>query len=840
MKPAPEITAIARPVRVTFVIEDGDGVHSLLDAAFSESFSRHGGRQSLVVPVINGDIPEAYVRWLKVFDPDIAFVVCSDNERIAGVLDLNCSPLLIQPVVRYPVEKERRPRGFRLPNEALTSLSWLPFLKVVSGGIRARPEVILDCYPRWQDDGLIIDNFGTLHNSFGRFPLHRELADIVKPLILTPKDAPEDRWKFGIEGEEVTDAYEALRALTKSGRTISLAYLSNIYSKHITVRSHNWTKSFCLVIGDTFVDRLSCWNAGLLFDDAQHQPYKTLRLPASIINDEAKIELLKQFINGNNWISGHGNQPQVTVRSSSLDEAQLKQFAEQVGSKGSWCSYRVQRISSIEDCCLPLPKGREHGWTSVKSHNPDVQIPLRHKSESAPVPQPLQLKHAPFAHPVCSTGKWMAQYSVDRTTDNNMFANLRDAWILPKRNQLTRLFLGGVEARITSGGSLAVPVDNTVDRIEITEPDDRDFFRVLLHKAAAYSYPDIRHQFRYEIPYQYSRPSDKGRYLQGVLGMFGSLNRAYQVLTHGFWRRQFTKLGSPSENLYPQVVQTLKKRFPPQAGKFIFERDEQWESLARTVVRQAAYVRLPKYTVRLQALIEDWQKHLERTIELDANLQKQKDSILGEGPSELIRSLEELCHEGIFHQGHSWVCRHCAYRNWTALDALRMTLECQVCHQEYNTPIDLKFDFRLNEFLATCIREHDTLSVVWALGELQRRMPTVSSFIFSPQMDLFRQWPDDNNAKEDREIDIFCVIDGKVLIGEVKKSLAEIGTKELDDLIAVAGEIHPDIVVIGALEGEKRNLDSKLKMLREKIGSGIEMQGLLGDKDSNGVEPFLP
>ena len=162
MKPSSEITAIARPVRIAYIIEDGDGVHQLLDAAFNESFSRHGGRQSLMVPVVNGDIPEAYLRWLKVFDPDIAFVVASNNEHISKVLDLNCSPLMIHPEKRHPTEGEHRLQRFQLRNQALTSLSWLPFLKVTSGGFRARPEVILDSYPRWQDDGLIKDNFGTL------------------------------------------------------------------------------------------------------------------------------------------------------------------------------------------------------------------------------------------------------------------------------------------------------------------------------------------------------------------------------------------------------------------------------------------------------------------------------------------------------------------------------------------------------------------------------------------------------------------------------------------------------------------------------------------------------
>lgn len=835
MTPYPEITALARPVRVAFIIEDGDGVHPLLDAAFNESFGRHGGRQSLMVPVVNGDIPEAYVRWLKVFDPDFVFTVASNNEQIAEVLNRTCSPLLIHSVKRHPTEDAHRPRRFQLHKHALSSLSWFPFLKVTSGGFRARPEVILDCYPRWQDDGLITDNFGTLHGSFDSFPLHRQLADIVRPLMLTPNDAPEDRWRFGIDGEEVVDGYEALNALTKSSQTISLAYLSNIFSKHIMVRSHEWTNSFCLVVGDTFVDRVSCWNAGLLFDDAQHQTYKTLRLPASVINDAAKIEHIQKFINGNNWINRYGSQPQVTVRSSSLSEAQLKEFAQQVGSKGSWCFYHVQPIRSIEDCCPPPPKERESSWMPARHDNPDVQIPLRHKKESVPVPQPFHLKHAPSAHPICSTGQWMAHYRIDRTEDS--FSNLRDTWLLPKRNQMTRLFLESVEARITAEGNLAVPVDSAVQRVEISEPDDNDFFFTLLHQPAVYSYPDIRYQDQYVVPYEYSRLSDKGRYLQGVLGMFGSLDRAYQVLTHGFWRQQFIKLGSPSESQYPQLVQTLKKRFPPQGGEYTFKRDEQWEKLAKLMVRQAVNVRQPKYTVKLQTLIDEWLLQLGRAVDSDAHLQKQRDNILAEGTQELTDSLDGLCREGVFHQGYSWSCKHCAYRNWTALDALRMTLECQVCHKEHNTPINLQFDFRLNEFFAACLREHDTLSVVWALGELMRQS-RADSFIFSPQIELFRKYPENDAAKPDQEIDLLCVIDGKVVIGEVKTSLSEIDQQEIDKLIALAKDIQPDIVLIAAIKGEQENLNTKLDVVRKGVGSIIEVRGLLGVKID--IEHYLP
>lgn len=839
MKPAPEIRGTARPIRIAFIVEDGEGVHTWLDAAFAEAFGRHGGRQSLIVPVVNGAIPASYLRWLKAYDPDAAFVVTSNNEQTAAILDRDCSPVFIDAVTRHRKGNEHLVPRFKLRQQALSSLSWLPFLKVSSGGWRARPEVILDCYPRWEDDGLITDNFGTLYHSFDQFPLHRVLGDLVRPLMLTPKDAPEDRWKLGVNNaDEVKDRNSALDWLSKSGRVIALSYLSNLYSKHVEVRDHPWTNSFCLVIGDTFEDRVSCWNAGLLFDDAQQQAYKTLRLPSATMQDPETVEQIKRFLNSNNWINRYGSQPQVTLRSFSLDEEQLKLCANQLGGNGSWATFHVERISSLEDGCPLAPKDRRSPWLPPRRvDDAEVRIPLRHRSEAAPIPQPMQLKHAASAHPICFDGQWIAQFTVDRTDDNNRFDNMRDAWALPKRNQLTQLFLGNIDARITSGGSLAVPVDRAVDRVQINEPEDDAFFHSLLHESPAYSYPDIRYREHLDMPYRYSRPSDKGRYLQGVLGMFGSLHRAYDVLTHGFWRKQFSRLGNPSEDQYPHLVRVLQKRFPPNAGRYTFERDEQWEKLARTMVNQAMNVRQPKYTLKLRKLQEDWKQHLERAIETDPNLQKRKDQLLAEAPDEATRSLENLCQEGVFHQGYSWVCRHCAYRNWTALDGLRRSLECQVCHEPHGTPADLEFDFRMNEFLATCLREHDTLSVIWALGKLSRDLN--SSLVFAPQTELFRKWPEDQNNVADRELDIVCVLDGKVVFGEVKASLAEIDKEEIDNLVNAAGDLRPDGVVIGAMEGAQAKLDAKLDDVRMRLAVGIEVRGLLG-KTGEKLEFHLP
>ena len=191
-----------------------------------------------------------------------------------------------------------------------------------------------------------------------------------------------------------------------------------------------------------------------------------------------------------------------------------------------------------------------------------------------------------------------------------------------------------------------------------------------------------------------------------------------------FWRKQFSRLGSPSDEQYPRIIKTLQKRFPPQGGVFIFDSEDKWEKLTRTFVSQAMNVRQPKYTVKLKTLQDDWIANLKGVIAAGGqNLKDDAEEMIAEAPDDLTRSLQRLCEEGVFHQGYRWSCRRCAYRNWTGLEAFKRTLECQVCHAPRDLPAELQFDFRMNDFLAMCLREHDTRSVIWALGRLGNGRP---------------------------------------------------------------------------------------------------------------------
>src|SRR5579862_6301630 len=62
-----------RPIRVAFLVDEHDHWKPMLDAVFAESYSRWGGRLSLIVPCDNGTIRAAYIPWLQTYDPDVIY-----------------------------------------------------------------------------------------------------------------------------------------------------------------------------------------------------------------------------------------------------------------------------------------------------------------------------------------------------------------------------------------------------------------------------------------------------------------------------------------------------------------------------------------------------------------------------------------------------------------------------------------------------------------------------------------------------------------------------------------------------------------------------------------------
>jgi len=65
--------ARSRPLRVAFLIEDGEHAGLALDGIFADCYDRWGGRFSLIAPCFNSRIAPSYWAWLEAYDPDVVY-----------------------------------------------------------------------------------------------------------------------------------------------------------------------------------------------------------------------------------------------------------------------------------------------------------------------------------------------------------------------------------------------------------------------------------------------------------------------------------------------------------------------------------------------------------------------------------------------------------------------------------------------------------------------------------------------------------------------------------------------------------------------------------------------
>lgn len=338
------------------------------------------------------------------------------------------------------------------------------------------------------------------------------------------------------------------------------------------------------------------------------------------------------------------------------------------------------------------------------------------------------------------------------------------------------------------------------------------------------------------VVYKYSALSDKGRYLQGLLGMFGSLSYVEHVLSKHFWRSQFGNMAAPAQGQHAEVIKDLQRRMKAKSGYLLINDDAGWQKLAERVIQKSSRLRVPRQKTCYSKLFKAWQAELNAAIDADENFKGRREEILAEAADDLKHSLSFLLDRGIFYRGHEWVCRHCSHRNWVGVDSLKNLMQCEVCREDHQLPVDVMLDFRLNEFFATCLREHDTVTVAWALSAL--RQESKSCFIFAPQMALYRDYPEIQGNKPDRELDVVCIVDGQFVIGEVKAGVVGIAKSDIEDLASAAQELGADVAILMALKGILEQMDKKVQQLRALLPATIGARGLVSDWDDT-PSPYL-
>jgi hypothetical protein len=250
-----------RPVRVAYLVEEGEYTHEILDAIFADCHGRWGGRYSLVIPCEAGSPQPAYLPWLRAYDPDIIYsYVDLDAAKVKWLHEALGPSYLIKHESYDHGTRDRRYFRPELPLECLTALSVAPQYARAFPASAPQPMLVVDSVPGQPHDRFVDDNFGSYAESFGRWPVPEHLADVIRPLTIAAEELLRDprRW-FRLDGETVPNTVALLRYMATERNSFGVAQLAADSTPRIEI-CDRFTDAFTLIVGDT--SSVIAWSSG--------------------------------------------------------------------------------------------------------------------------------------------------------------------------------------------------------------------------------------------------------------------------------------------------------------------------------------------------------------------------------------------------------------------------------------------------------------------------------------------------------------------------------------------------------------------------------------------------
>ena len=827
-----------RPLRVAFLVGDGKHADLALDGIFADSYTRWGGRFSLIVPCADGRIMPSYWPWLEAYDPDIVYSYVSlSKDDILEIHERLC------PSEYIFHEMGLNPRldvfGFK-PDYKFSPLSSLSVIFRLArynppsaGG--AAPVRILDSWHTEKPSRLLTDNLGTYNVSQGggMYPSDARAAGNLLSIVSPEKLA--DR-RFGVPRDLNTIPSE-LAAFQEfvHGRAVSMSLASTLFASKLDIWADRWSASFNLVVGDSFTDRVLFWNARLLIPAWLDTDLCCFRVGLDQLKEPEVLAMLGDLLKHRNHVNGRaGGQPELTIRSASLTEDQLAEATKLVLSTKPWSRVKSEIVHELTDI-VPSDKALQRAGESSRFGGglfarPDwVRFHWTAPTAQPPAVQPDHLSDAPVRQ-LFIGGYWCTDFTFECAEPGPRFA-MENRWMLPRRWRMAGAFKSSLvdqprnallpPARRSRDGNLAICVcaDHPIEAIEI--PSVSEAIRYALAADGAWAERAAEHG-RIQPPAKVAwlRPSNEARYLAGVLGMTGGIQRATEFLLHPFLRENFARLGGtpnvPADKIKPTVNRLLKKA--QRKSAFDLKNEAERGAVADLILKAARTLESPMDFLKYDELKKSWKTYLAaystaHPQEAPPVPDKEWDEL---EERSLDECLIELRKRKLMFQGHQWTCQKCHHKNWIDFTGLSSELACEVCNQSSQSPVDIHWRFRPNEFLIESLRDHSVLSLIWALAAFRQRAR--HSFIFAePTWFGFT----DNSSDPDTEADLLLILDGKTVLCEVKSSWRVLRPIHIDNLISDAKRLRPDLVVLAVMDtgsGHKSKLAAaKTRLSAENI-----------------------
>ena len=355
----------------------------------------------------------------------------------------------------------------------------------------------------------------------------------------------------------------------------------------------------------------------------------------------------------------------------------------------------------------------------------------------------------------------MVDVGIQYRPEKYFYTNVRPIWKLPLRLGLADLFFtkySNLETRIIADRIPSKMVKLTERFLGLKVPDDQEIFRLCFFERS-YRNSTVDRNIRKNI-FEDMSISDKGRYLQGLFNLFGSVFHADHILRDPFWRPLIHRMITDSKS-YTLTYDQIKSIFPQ---------------------------------IRRDQLKADPNNGYWKSVK--------KFDVFRE------QDFYELLEGQIFLQGTNLRCIHCFTDNWFNIDQLKSKMQCGGCLQEYTTPPKPEWSFKLNSLISNALVRQGIWSVIDAFAAVRNRRLTSEFSMYIPSQNIYKKEEKKDNSNENlifkdgrlyykggdlySDIDLIQIIDGKLMLGEVKTHAEELDEECIRKMGKIAEEFIPD------------------------------------------------
>jgi hypothetical protein len=808
------VFARARPIRTAFLLNEVAGFDAICDGLVRWSNDFWGGRRSVVALLEkDGTIDPDIWQEMVQFDPDRVNLLTPVSEELLVKIDAELSPWHISQ------SKDREDAGPAADEREVS---------IDAPGVRIPPtKLALDVF---QNRPLLIFGFTKdCPYQLRRF-IHRNLGAYQQWFDLqTSKPRPygwlEDMLaKVAVEHVLISDLQSLCAAMEQISGTPPRPNWKPPHSftapcelsgaqllPHFRPRGA-FGHLYRVVVGSKLQDFLlywrSCLNEG---DGAWDAPYRhCLWIPTELVREVAFVAALKNWLYYFTGQASSGSRT-VEVTSASLTADELSPLIN------ACCSGNVRvptQFVKAEDVETRWKNERARHDTEVRQigvlNGDNVQRLVAVERAQAWELQPPKAIQSEAA-----MGTWAVDVKIEREAREDGIQG-QDWWFLPRnssRGLVASMFRA--PSRISRNGLFAIQIERTSvwpgaqppARLQLQLPDDRDVVRgiLLIKRETWFDYSDVRRERLLVKPIVTNMEiSDAGRKLRGLIGLFGGFWRARDYWERAFWRGMFCQMAMRGARYDSGIRSKTEQAIQKELQKHgIVAKQKPAADMAQKIAHRLLndvakrYRDIPMTFATMKELRE--QAEISFKANQQANGTKAIQYLAGNtvvhmsgvepvSEEDLKNGVEELVSLGVLRMGMNVCCPRCRLQHWLHTENLQQSSPCPGCGAPMPVIPETVWSYRLNPLIHHCVNQN-VLSVWQSLQEVSHRL---GSFFFAPSSEL--NFAQSINGKFKKEIDVLCVTDGELLLGEVKTGpLAESDFKEF---AAVVAAIRPELAAV--------------------------------------------